>query len=250
MFKPCIVIPVYNHEGAIASVVARLRAQDFPVLLVDDGSGPECALLLQQLAKQEQVSVLRHDRNRGKGAAVVSGLRAAHQAGFTHALQVDADGQHTIEDATAFMAAACAAPDAVICGRPVFDASIPKVRYYGRYLTHVLVWVHTLSFDIIDSMCGFRVYPLQATLHLLDRHRVGERMDFDTEILVRLHWQGVSLRWLDTRVSYPPDGVSHYRFLRDNALMTRLHARLFVGMLRRLPCLLWRKVSPRTIRTH
>lgn len=245
MFKPCIVIPVYNHQGAVGAVVARLRAQDLPVLLVDDGSGPECAAVLRQLAEQQQVSLLRHEHNRGKGAAVVSGLHAAHEAGFTHVLQVDADGQHAIEDATAFIAAGRASPGALICGRPVFDASIPKVRYYGRYLTHVLVWVHTLSFDIIDSMCGFRVYPLAPTLALLQRHAVGARMDFDTEILVRLHWQGVPMQWLDTPVSYPPDGVSHYRFLRDNLLMTRLHARLFAGMLLRLPRLLGRRLSSR-----
>lgn len=245
MFKPCVIIPVYDHEGAVASVVARLRAQDLPVLLVDDGSGPQCAALLQRLAEQHQVSLLRHERNRGKGAAVVTGLRAAHQAGFTHALQVDADGQHDIEQASAFIAAARAAPEALVCGHPVFDASIPKVRYYGRYLTHVLVWVHTLSLDIIDSMCGFRVYPLGPTLAVLQRSRVGARMDFDTEILVRLHWQGVPMRWLPIAVTYPQQGVSHFRFVRDNVLMTRLHARLLVGMLLRLPRLLWRRLSPR-----
>ncbi len=205
---------------------------------------------MQRLAEQEHVSVLRHERNSGKGAAVVSGLRAVHRAGFTHALQVDADGQHTIEDASAFVAAARTAPDALICGRPVFDASIPKVRYYGRYLTHVLVWLHTLSFDIIDSMCGFRVYPLSPTLELLDRRSVGARMDFDTEILVRLHWQGVPMQWMATRVSYPADGVSHYRFLRDNLLMTRLHARLLTGMLLRLPWLVWRRLVPRKNVAH
>ena len=106
-------------------------------------------------------------------------------------MQIDADGQHTLSDVRRFVEEARAHPDSVICGRPVFDASIPKSRYYGRYLTHGMVWLETLSFDIVDSMCGFRVYPLAATLALLDRQHIGARMDFDTEMLVRLHWRDV-----------------------------------------------------------
>lgn len=248
VFKPCIVIPVYDHEVAITAVVERLRTQQFPVLLVDDGSSAACAAVLDQLAALPDVSLLRHERNRGKGAAVTTGLRGAQRAGFTHALQVDADGQHALEDAAAFIEAARATPAAMICGRPVFDASIPKVRFYGRYLTHALVWLETLSLDIRDSMCGFRVYPLQPVLALLDRARLGQRMDFDTEVLVRLHWRAVPMRWLDTRVSYPLDGVSHFRLFKDNALMTRLHVRLLLGMLVRLPWLVWRKVAGRSAR--
>jgi hypothetical protein len=100
-----------------------------------------------------------------------------------------------------------------------------------------------LSFELIDTMCGFRVYPLTATLGLLDRGHVGARMDFDTEVLVRLHWRGVRTRWLATQVRYPVDGVSHYRMFFDNARMTSLHVRLLLGMLVRLPLLLWRKAN-------
>lgn len=227
----------------MTAVVERLRAQDLAVLLVDDGSGPECAAVLDQLAQLPGISLLRHERNSGKGAAVITGLRGAQRAGFTHALQVDADGQHALEDAARFVAAGRETPDALICGRPIFDASIPKVRFYGRYLTHTLVWLETLSFDIVDSMCGFRLYPLTPTLALLDSARLGQRMDFDSEVLVRLHWRGVPMRWLDTRVSYPLDGVSHFRLFKDNVLMTQLHLRLVLGMLVRLPVLLWRKLG-------
>jgi glycosyltransferase involved in cell wall biosynthesis len=243
VFSACVVIPVYDHEHAIGAVVHSMLQQGLPVLLVDDGSADACARELQRLSALPGVSLLRHDRNRGKGAAVCSGLRAALQRGFTHAVQIDADGQHTLEDVRRFVEEARAHPDCVVCGYPVFDASIPPSRYYGRYLTHALVWVETLSFDIIDSMCGFRLYPLATVVAQLERHGVGARMDFDTDMIVRLHWRQVPMRWLATRVSYPIDGVSHYRLFLDNVRMTSLHARLLLGMLVRLPILLWRKAG-------
>lgn len=242
-FAVCVVVPVYNHEHAIGTVVNALRTQALPVILVDDGCSPACAAVLDRLSEQPDVTLIRHDVNRGKGAAVITGFRGAYKLGFTHAIQVDADGQHTLGDARRFVEAAREAPDAVICGRPMFDASIPKARYYGRYLTHGMVWLQTLSFDIIDSMCGFRLYPLKTTIALADQQHIGARMDFDSEIIVRLHWRQVPMRWLDTRVSYPIDGVSHFRMFLDNVRMTTLHIRLTLGMLIRLPVLLWRKIA-------
>jgi glycosyltransferase involved in cell wall biosynthesis len=241
VFAPCVVIPVYNHEHAIGAVVGEIRAQGLAVVLVDDGSSQACAGVLQGLSATPEVTLVRHEHNRGKGAAVVTGLHTAHARGCTHAVQIDADGQHTVSDVPRFLEEARLHPDEVICGRPMFDASIPRSRYYGRYLTHSLVWLETLSFELVDTMCGFRVYPLAATLALLDRSGVGERMDFDTEVLVRLHWRGVRTRWLPTAVRYPLDGVSHYRMFRDNVRMTSLHISLLLGMLVRLPLLLWRR---------
>jgi glycosyltransferase involved in cell wall biosynthesis len=241
-FAPCVVIPVYNHEGAIASVVARVREYPVHVVLVDDGSDPSCAQALQHLSQLPEVTLIRHACNQGKGAAVCNGMRSALAAGYTHALQVDADGQHTLSDIPQFLDAARASPHAVICGYPVFDASIPKLRFYGRYLTHALVWLQTLSFDVKDSMCGFRLYPLAAVATLMQRHRIGARMDFDTDILVKLYWQGVAMRWLPTRVRYPIDGVSHFRMVSDNVRMSAMHVRLLAGMVLRLPWLLGRKL--------
>jgi glycosyltransferase involved in cell wall biosynthesis len=241
VFAPCVVIPVYNHEHAIGAVVGAIRGQGVPMVLVDDGSSQACAEVLQRLSAAPEVMLVRHEINRGKGAAVVTGMRTANTRGYTHAVQIDADCQHTVSDVTRFVEEARQHPDVVICGRPVFDASIPRSRYYGRYLTHSLVWLETLSFELVDTMCGFRVYPLAVTLALLDRTGVGPRMDFDTELLVRLHWRGVRTRWLETKVHYPLDGISHYRMVRDNARMTFLHIRLLLGMLVRLPLLLWRK---------
>ena len=240
--RSCAVVPVYDHENAVPAVVTGLIAAGLPCLLVDDASGAACAAVLERLAGTVPgVSLYRRAVNGGKGAAVAQGLRAALAAGYSHALQVDADGQHALADIPKFLKAAAASPAAVICGRPAFDETMPRGRYYLRYLTHAFVWLNTLSLDIRDSMCGFRVYPLPVTVAMLDAERPGSRMDFDIEVLVRLHWRGVPMVWIPTRVSYPADGVSHFRMLRDNALITRVHARLFFGMLVRLPRLLARR---------
>ena len=241
-FRPCAVIPVYDHEHAIARVVAAVRAANLPCLLVDDGSGPACARELDRLAAEvPETWVLRLAVNGGKGTAMLAGFREAARRGYSHALQVDADGQHALPDIPQFIEAAAAAPEALICGRPVFDDSMPSVRFYGRYLTHVLVWLNTLSVSIPDSMCGFRSYPLPAVIDLIDHEHIGARMDFDIEIIVRLDWRGVAMVWLPTRVVYPLDGVSHFRMIRDNVRMVGLQLRLFGGMLLRLPQLVARK---------
>jgi glycosyltransferase involved in cell wall biosynthesis len=249
--RPCAVIPVYDHEHAIGAVVDGIVASQLPCILVDDGSRASCAAVLDAIAARGRgVTLVRRAVNGGKGAAVADGLRAAARAGYSHALQVDADGQHSLRDVPKFLAAAAADPAAIICGQPVFDASMPRSRFYFRYLTHVLVWLNTLSLDIRDSMCGFRMYPLAATIAMLDADRPGMRMDFDVEVLVRLHWRGVPMAWIPTKVRYPTDGISHFKLLLDNALITRLHARLFLGMLLRLPLLLVRRMRPAAPRPH
>lgn len=251
IFCPCAVVPVYDHAGAIGAVVAGLVACRLPCILVDDGSGPLCAATLDRLAASvPAVTLVRRPSNGGKGAAVRDGLRVAAAAGYSHALQIDADGQHAIADVPSFLAAARAKPHAIVCGRPTFDASMPRVRYYGRYLTHAFVWFNTLSFDIPDAMCGFRVYPLGATVSMLDGGRIGLRMDFDIEVLVRLHWRGVPMVWLPTRVTYPTDGISHFRLLLDNALISRVHLFLFLGMVRRIPQILGRRWRARRLVSH
>ncbi|WP_440892341.1 glycosyltransferase [Aeromonas dhakensis] len=230
--KPCILIPCYNHAGPLAAVLARLAEFKLPCLLVDDGSEPVAAAALDALAAQHPwVSLLRHSHNQGKGGAVMTGLRRAHELGFSHALQVDADGQHDLTDLPALLAEARQHPAALVSGRPLYDDSVPKGRLYGRYITHVWVWIETLSFAIKDSMCGFRVYPLASTCALLERVALGRRMDFDTEVMVRLHWAGVPMRFVPTRVIYPVDGRSHFRLFRDNLDISWMHTRLVCRLL-------------------
>ncbi len=177
---------------------------------------------------------------------MTAGLRAAQARGFTHALQIDADGQgHALGDVGRFLAEASAHPDQMVCGRPVFDEAMPEGRFYGRYLTHVFGYAgSTRCRSILRTACavsasircaGARAAPIA--------QRLGSRMDFDVEVLVRLHWRGLRMRWLPTRVSYPLDGVLALPDGGDNVLMVRLQLKLFLGMLVRLPLLLWRKVS-------
>lgn len=241
MHKPCAVIPVYNHEHALPAVVSDLQRAGLPCVLVDDASSPACASVLAQLATQTDIYLVSLSVNQGKGGAVMAGLREAARLGFSHALQVDADGQHDLGDIGRFLELSQNDPQALVCGYPQYDASVPKSRLYARYLTHVWVWINSLSLQIPDSMCGFRVYPLPATLALINSVKLGRRMDFDPEILVRLAWRNQPMRWLPTRVHYPQDGLSHFRLVHDNALISKMHAKLFFGMLLRAPLIVWRR---------
>ena len=239
-----VVIPVYNHGDAIAAMVDGVRGHGLPMILVDDGSDAACATVLDALAASDDaIDLVRLSTNQGKGGAMIAGFHRALQLGYSHVLQIDADGQHDSNDIPIFLEQSRQHPAAVICGCPVFDASVPKSRLYGRYATHVWVWINTWSFAITDSMCGFRVYPLQPVLKLIDEVRIGRRMDFDVEIMVRLYWRGVAIVNQPTRVRYPTDGVSHFKLLHDNVRITAMHTRLFFGMLLRAPLLLWRKLS-------
>lgn len=243
--QPCALVPVYNHPHTVGATVRKVLGYGLPVILVDDGCNDICRKVLDGLAADEtRVHLVRLPENQGKGAAVKAGLYAARAWGFSHALQIDADGQHDPGDIPRFLATASAHPDDIIAGQPIYDQSVPKLRFYSRYLTHVWVWINTLSLMIKDSMCGFRVYPVAGACRFLDEERFGNRMDFETEILVRWYWRGGEVIQLRTRVHYPIDGISHFRGWADNWLLSKMHTRLFFGMLRRLPRLLLRPWLP------
>ncbi|WP_255523063.1 glycosyltransferase [Xenorhabdus sp. PB62.4] len=242
IMTPCVVIPCYNHGATIPAVLERLSPYQLHCFIVDDGSAADTQHRLEDLAKSlPNVTLIRLAHNQGKGGAVMAGMRAATDSGYSHALQVDADGQHCLDDIPAFLAKAQQYPNSLISGNPIYDVSVPKSRLYGRYVTHFWVWVETLSFSIKDSMCGFRVYPLAPTLQLLAKKDIGRRMDFDIEIMVRLYWQGTESEFVPTKVIYPENGLSHFDALRDNLSISWMHTRLFFGMLPRIPSLLWRK---------
>jgi glycosyltransferase involved in cell wall biosynthesis len=243
-FKAAILIPVYNHENAIGKILEAILPYGYPVLLVDDGSYSACeqALIRLQHEYSEQVSLIRLPQNGGKGAAVKAGLIWLNQQHFTHALQVDADGQHDLEDLELFMSTASDNPKALVAGYPEYDASVPKLRFYSRYLTHIWIWINTLSLQVKDSMCGYRVYPVAPLVQLLAKQKCGNRMDFDPEIMVRWVWEKGEVQNLPTKVHYPIDGVSHFNLWKDNVLISAMHTRLFFGMLWRLPRLLWQKM--------
>lgn len=254
-FLACIIIPCYNHGATMPGVLLALSAYDLPCIIVDDGSNAQTAQILTQLVQQyPNVRLVRHAHNMGKGAAVLSAMRAAHELKFTHALQVDADGQHALCDIPKLLTEARQYPNCVISGCPIYDHSVPKSRLYSRYITHVWVWIETLSFSIKDSMCGFRVYPLAETLALANTTNLGARMDFDTEVMVRLYWQGVITRFIPTKVIYPVNGISHFNVLKDNIRISWMHTRLFLQMLPKIPKLIRRnltaqKTAPKTTTT-
>jgi glycosyltransferase involved in cell wall biosynthesis len=223
-FRPCAIVPSRNHYRAIGGIVDRLRAEGLPVFVVDDGSAEPARTALAELhAPESRVTVLRLDSSQGKGGAVIKAFGLAAAAGFSHAIQVDADGQHDLTALPDLLASSRQHPGALVLGSPVFDRSIPKSRKIGRWLTHVWVCVETLSPRVIDSMCGFRVYPLAPVMSLLARERLAQGMAFDTDVFVRLRWHGVPTR-------RSRQGARRRR--RDGASLGRFRARRF-GHIRR-----------------
>ena len=241
-----VVIPVFNHGAYITPAVEEISDMGFSCILVDDGSADDTWSILEGLSQRfPNVTLLCHHENRGKGAAVLTGIMEASRQGYDSIIQIDADGQHQIEDLPRFATAAREHPSHLVLGRPRFDESVPRIRYYGRYLTHGLVWLECLSLKIQDSMCGFRVYPIAPVLDLHHQGKIPFRMDFDTEVAVRLFWMGIPVINLDTPVCYPENGWSNFRMFKDNVRLTCMHIRLILGMLLRLPILLFSKRSPR-----
>ena len=243
-FRPVVLIPVYDHEACLADITRTLREKGLSVILVDDGSHASCAKEVRRVADGiSGVFRIRHAENGGKGAAVVTGFEAADNLGFTHVLQIDADGQHDIDAVEVFLEAGRRHPQSMICGYPLYDTSVPSARLNGRKLSNWWVHVNSLSTAVKDALCGFRVYPLSSVTPLLKRESVGKRMDFDLEILVRLLWQGTAVENQPVHVTYPKDGISHFDLVKDNIKISLMHTRLFFGMLRRLPSLLARKAT-------
>ena len=244
-----VVIPSYNTGATVYATVRAARAAWTPVWVVVDGSDDGTAEGLRALAASDpglRVDVLA--TNQGKGAAVLHALTAAGGAGFSHALTMDSDGQHPADLIEAFMRASQAKPDAMILGRPVFDASAPLLRVRGRRVSNWWTNLETLGAGIDDSLYGFRVYPIAPLVEVMHGQTWMRRFDFDTEAVVRLAWKGVRPINLAAPVKYlrPEEGgVSHFRYGRDNALLTWMHLRLMLGFVLRLPALVSRRLRRR-----
>jgi glycosyltransferase involved in cell wall biosynthesis len=244
-----VLIPSYNTGAQVYATVRAARTQWQPVWVVVDGSSDGTAQGLLDMAQQDaglRVWVLPH--NQGKGAAVLHGLMQAQAAGFTHVLTMDADGQHPPALIPSFMQASLQRPQAMVLGRPVFDASAPLLRVRGRRVSNWWTNLETLGAGVADSLYGFRVYPVQGLIAVMQGQRWMRRFDFDTEAVVRLAWRGVKPINLDAPVKYlsaEEGGVSHFRYGRDNVLLTWMHMRLMTGFVLRLPWLLWRKATGR-----
>jgi len=241
-----VLIPSYNPGSKALETVRAARAQWNPVWVVVDGSTDGSTEKLCALASTDPgLRVLVRERNGGKGAALLDGLIAAQRAGFTHALTMDADGQHPADRIAAFMSASMAAPEAMILGDPVFDTSAPRIRLRGRRIANWCTNLETLWAGVRDTLFGFRVYPIVPLIEVMQRTRWMRRFDFDPEAVVRLSWRGVPLVNLPAPVRYisPAEGgVSHFDYLRDNVLLTGMYLRLFAGFVLRLPLLVARRL--------
>lgn len=241
-----VLIPSYDTGPKVYDTVREARARWAPVWVVVDGSTDGTAQgLLEMAARDPDLKVIVLPVNRGKGSAVLAGLRAASAAGFTHALAMDSDGQHPADLIPAFMQASQQRPDAMILGKPVFDASAPLLRVRGRRVSNGWTDLETLGAGVGDSLFGFRVYPIADLVAVMRRQPWMRRFDFDTEAVVRLAWRGVAPVNLDAPVKYlrPEEGgVSHFHYVRDNALLTWMHTRLVLEFALRLPALALRRV--------
>ena len=241
-----VLIPSYNPGPKVFSTVHAALGQWAPVWVVVDGSTDHSEHRLSEMAAAEPnllVSVL--PRNSGKGAAVLFGMREAQALGFTHVLTMDSDGQHPVESIVPFMQASSASPAAMVLGKPVFDASAPSLRVKGRRISNWWADLETLWAGIDDSLFGFRVYPIDPLISIMRRQLWMRRFDFDVEAVVRLCWRGVTPINLPAKVRYfksEEGGVSHFKYGRDNVLLTWMHFRLFLGFILRLPLLAARRL--------
>ena len=228
--KICGVVPVYNNHMTIANVVRALLEQLDFVIVVDDGSSDGTETIVENLKQElpDKIEVFHHSENQGKGAAVQSGLHRANAMGFTHAVQVDADGQHDLEDLPKFLQGIKDYPRALLLGAPIFDGDIPAIRKHGRKLTQAMIALEMGFWDVPDAMCGFRAYPVAAICKL---GKMDPRMSFDPEVMIRAHWAGVPLQRIPTRVRYlgPEEGgISHFKMVNDNVRHTWAHIRLIL----------------------
>ncbi len=244
--RPLILIPSFNTGPILRETVLGILKYQTPTWVVFDGSTDGSPSLIQDI-DDENLSVIFIEKNGGKGGAVLFGLREALSEGFSHVLSIDADGQHPADHIPEFLARSAAHPEAAIFGRPIFDASAPALRVNGRKISNFWTNLETLGWGVDDSLFGMRLYPAADLLAVLESTRYARRFDFEPEVAVRLAWRGVPILNLPTPVRYPSKeegGISQFRYLRDNVLLTGMHLRLFFGFLFRLPWLAIRGDNP------
>lgn len=239
------VIPVYNHGTALEGVVKNLESYKLPIIVVDDGNDEANKVQINTVVQNHPLCTLvTREKNGGKGMAMRDGVFKAHEMGLSHILQIDSDGQHDASRVKRFLELAEQNPDAVICGYPEYDESAPKQRVEGRKIANACIRVVTLNNDIVDAMIGFRIYPVAPYYKIITNHSIiDKRMGYDIDMLVHIAWLGVKIISESVKVVYPTDGISNFRAFRDNVRISFTYARLTIGMIIRLPILLYRKIG-------
>jgi glycosyltransferase involved in cell wall biosynthesis len=246
--RPLILMPSYNTGRILRETVAGALTAGCPLWVVIDGSTDGSRELLADFEKgNEGFRLLVLTKNSGKGAAVLHGLREAVRGGFTHVLTMDADGQHPASHIPEFLRLSAAHPEAAVLGKPRFDDSAPAIRVNGRKVSNFWANLETLWWGIGDSLFGMRLYPAARLLSVMKLTPFARRFDFEPEVAVIMGWLGTPVINLPTPVRYPSTdegGVSQFRYLRDNILLTWMHVRLFFVFLLLLPYLLLRGRNP------
>ena len=237
--KFAFLVPFYNHPQNIKALIAALKAYELPVIVVDDGSDEASKQILAELERTEGILLLTREQNGGKGIVMKDGFKFALNRGFSHVLQIDADFQHDAALIGEFLRQSRAHPQSIVCANPIYGEDAPISRVYGRKITNFWVAINTLSLGVKDAMCGFRVYPLEQLKKAAAKSKTN-RMEFDIEILVNAVRQGVDMRWIDTYVRYEKGGVSHFKMLRDNALISLMHAKCFFSLPKFMLNKIWR----------
>lgn len=237
--RPCIIIPCYNHGRELGAFLPHVSGYGVPVIVVDDGSAAEEAAAAREAAEAHGAVYLRQEVNLGKWGALQNGVAYAAEQGYTHALQCDADGQHDAGMIPEFIRMSGQMPEAYICGMPVYGDDVPKKRLKGRRISNFFAWLETAGACKIDTMCGFRLYPLHALGSILRSRKIMPGMSGDIEVLVHIFWSGCRMISLPVRVRYPEDGRSNFRMLRDNVLISWSHTKLCTAALLH-PWRLWR----------
>ncbi len=241
--KACVLIPSYNSGDLLRQTLAGVLEVWEDVFVVIDGSTDGSDAGIEELAGQRTEGDPTAGEQ-GKGSAVLAGITRAEEEGFTHALAMDSDGQHPAGHVARFMEEGRKFPEALVLGEPVFEADAPALRVQGRRVSNWWANLETCWWGIHDSLFGMRLYPIAPLRKVFSETGFARRFDFDPEVAVRLCWEGVPVINLKTPVKYlttEEGGISQFRYLRDNTLLTGMHVRLFFGFLVRLPVLIFRK---------
>ncbi len=235
--KAAFLIPVYNHGATLEAVVQQLLPYKMSVIVVDDGNDEKNKAFISAVAQNyKEVILVTHTKNKGKGQAMNSGVKKAAELGFTHIFQLDADGQHDTAQCGLFLEESLKNPDAIINGYPQYDESAPSHRKNGREISNGFARFVTWNKNIRDVLCGFRIYPVEPYAKLLASPVfLDSRMGYDVDILVHLLWRGLPIVNCPVKVTYPQDGVSNFRLVRDNLHIAGTFTRLCLGMIVRIP---------------
>lgn len=238
----CFLIPVYNHAALLEQTIPRFLSFGIPLIIVDDGSNQENKVILRRIAgSSPDIVLISNIQNSGKGVAIKQGITYCKQHAIDFAFQVDADNQHSLAAVPVFISKSRAEKSKKhsIIGYPVYDSTVPAIRRDGRKVSNFFVSITTLTPDVRDSLCGFRIYPVAETWKIYRNPFISKRMPIDMELLTRLYWMGVSIRYMPVDVTYPADGSSHYKAFRDTVILSAKHAVLCCEMFFRFPVIVF-----------